>query len=44
MTLGAWLMVIATWSVVTIFTVRFFWKVLTLPLRADDEPPRATGA
>jgi len=36
MTTGAWLMLVATWSVVVFFTARFFWKVLTLPPRADD--------
>jgi len=31
MTPAAWLMLVATWSVVTFFTVRFFWLVLTKP-------------
>jgi hypothetical protein len=39
MTTGAWLMLLATWTVVILFTARFFWKVLTLPSPAEDEPP-----
>ena len=31
MTTAAWTMLIVTWSVITFFTVRFFWMVLTHP-------------
>ena len=31
MTTGAWLMLIATWSIVIFFTVKFFWMVLKKP-------------
>ena len=37
MTAAAWLMLVATWSVVIFFTLRFFWRVLTVPPRADDD-------
>jgi hypothetical protein len=37
MTPAAWLMLGATWAVVLFFTGRFFWKVLTLPPRPDEE-------
>jgi len=40
MTTGAWLMLVATWSVVIFFTGRFFWRVLTLPPRADEPPAK----
>lgn len=38
MTPSAWWMLAATWSVVILFTVRFFWKVLTVPQRRDPGP------
>jgi hypothetical protein len=41
MTTGAWLMLIATWSVVVFFTARFFWRVLTLPRRVDGDSSNA---
>ena len=31
MTTGAWVMLIATWVIVTYFTVKFFWMVLKKP-------------
>jgi hypothetical protein len=36
MTTNAWIMLLSTWSVIFFFTGRFFWKVLTTPLRPDD--------
>jgi hypothetical protein len=37
MTNAAWTMLIITWSVIIFFTAKFFWKVLTIPPRKDDE-------
>jgi hypothetical protein len=36
MTRAAWIMMLATWSVIVFFTVRFFWKVLTIPPKDDS--------
>lgn len=35
MTLSAWLMMTATWSVIAYLTVRFLWKVLAAPRGRD---------
>ncbi len=37
MTTTAWAMMLTTWTVITIFTGRLFWLVLTTPARSDDE-------
>ena len=37
MTAAAWLMLMATWAVVSFFTVRFFLAVLRTPPREDDD-------
>jgi hypothetical protein len=37
MTTAAWTMLILTWSVIIFFTGKFFWMVLTIPPRQDDE-------
>lgn len=37
MTTAAWLMLVCTWSVVIGITGRLFWKVLTTPLKKDDD-------
>lgn len=42
MTRQAWIMLGATWSVILFFTLRFFWKVLVTPPRADEEPAGPT--
>ena len=34
MTTGAWVMLIATWSIVIYFTVKFFWMVRRKPPEA----------
>ena len=34
MTTGAWVTLIATWSIVIYFTVKFFWMVLRKPPEA----------
>ena len=31
MTAAAWTMLIVTWTVITFFTVKFFWMVFTTP-------------
>jgi hypothetical protein len=36
MTTSAWLMLIATWTVVIGFTGRFIWRVLTVPQRQPE--------
>lgn len=41
MTTAAWIMMLGTWSVIFFFTGRFFWKVLTIPPRREDEPDPA---
>ena len=36
MTTSAWIMLVATWSVVTFFTVRFFVAVMRSPGGGDE--------
>lgn len=35
MTTAAWAMLAITWTIVIGFTVKFFWKVYTTPLRPE---------
>ena len=35
MTGAAWVMMLVTWAVITFFTGRFFWMVLTTPHPED---------
>jgi hypothetical protein len=37
MTTSAWIMLVATWSVVAFFTVKFFLGVLRTPPRKDGQ-------
>ncbi len=37
MTTTAWTMMLTTWTVITLFTGRFFWLVLKTPNRSDGE-------
>ncbi len=37
MTTAAWTMLLITWAVIIFFTGKFFWKVLTIPPRQDEE-------
>ena len=39
MTMQAWVMLGATWTIVTVFTVRFFLRVLRAPVRHDGDAP-----
>ncbi|HJX29233.1 MAG TPA: hypothetical protein VJ885_15085 [Thermoanaerobaculia bacterium] len=41
MTTAAWAMLGITWAVIIFFTGKFFWMVLTIPPRQDDDtgPP-----
>jgi hypothetical protein len=43
MTAAAWWMLALTWTVIAVFTVRFFWKVLTLKPAPGELPPVASG-
>lgn len=36
MTGAAWIMLIATWSIILFFTIRYFLLVLRKPERKDD--------
>jgi hypothetical protein len=38
MTTAAWIMMLITWAVIFFFTGKFFWMVLTIPPRPDDDP------
>lgn len=37
MTTAAWIMMLLTWGVIIFFTFKFFWKVLTIPPRDENE-------
>jgi hypothetical protein len=39
MSTSAWAMLGLTWGVILYFTLRFFWKVATLPPRGGGDPP-----
>jgi hypothetical protein len=40
MTTAAWIMMLATWSVVIFFAAYFFWRVLTTP---GEKPKDRSG-
>lgn len=37
MTTTAWVMMLTTWSVITVITIRLFWLVLKTPPRSDGD-------
>lgn len=43
MTGQAWLMLAVTWTIIILFTGRFFWRVLKTPIRPEREEQTRNG-